>query len=367
MKPLFISAALLSCATNANVLDNLPDNYAFATKADFINAVEFNIKKDWIQLISGEIIFGELEELLDDEIFFDSDDLGYLVIDLEDVARINSHSPKTIHLLKFGTFSGAFSFDGDMIVIGDQMFRKASKRDIVSITRFASTESERWENEIGFGANINSGNNSSKEFTGKMTSLRTEANSRLRMSYLGTVRQDTGGLNSRNHRFLGSYSIYYSASYFLRPIALEMSQSTPQNIKLQSAVSAQVGYDIYNDTERTWEVSIGPSWVYTKFDTVDEGLNSAGSSLGVSISSFYEMDLGKDIDLSHTYSLTTNNEAAGGIMHHNLLSLSLDLTEVVEMEVDFVWDRTEKPVAKLNGDTPKKDDLRLSFGVGIEF
>ncbi|MCY9861499.1 DUF481 domain-containing protein [Vibrio coralliirubri] len=329
--------------------------------------MDFNSERDWVQLVSGEVIFGELEELLDNEISFDSDELGDLVIDIDDVARINSHSSKTIHLLKYGTFSGAFSFDGETIVIGQKMFRRASKTDIVSITRFANNESERWENEIGFGANINSGNNSSKEFTGKMTSLRTEANSRLRMSYLGTVRQDTGGLNSRNHRFVGGYSIYYSTSYFLRPIALDVSQSTPQNIKLQSAFSAQVGYDIHSDIHRKWEVSIGPSWVYTKFDKVHDGIDSSGSSLGVSISSYYEVDLGKDMDLSHTYSLTTNNESAGGVMHHNLLSLSLDLTEVVEMEVDFVWDRTEKPVAKPSGDRPEKDDLRLSFGVGIEF
>lgn len=362
----FLSLVSSTAQAKEMLLDKLPDGSDFATRNDFLASVNFVADKDWVQLNSGEIIVGKLEELLDAEIFFDSDDLGDLVIDMKDVSRINSHSAKTIHLLNRGTYNGSFVYDNNRVVIGGKMF-KLVKEDIVSITRYTNKERERWENDFGFGANIHSGNNNAKEFTGKFSSVRTEANSRLRMNYLGTIRSDSGGLDSRNHRFTGAYNIYYSASHFIRPVSIELNQSSPQNIDFQSTIGAQVGYDIFKDPYREWEVSIGPSWVYTKFDTVIDGYDHEESSFGISINSYFETELRKDIDLSHTYSLTTNNKASGGMIHHNLVSLSIDVTEVVEMEVDFVWDRTESPVAKKTGERPEKDDFRLSFGVGFDF
>lgn len=55
-----------------------------------------------------------------------------------------------------------------------------------------------------------------------------------------------------------------------------------------------------------------------------------------------------------------------GMVHAELV-FSVELTDLLDLDVAFTWDRREKPARDANGDRPEKNDLRLSVGVGVDF
>ncbi|WP_210498221.1 DUF481 domain-containing protein [Vibrio crassostreae] len=370
MKNVFVAVALsavsMHAAAKPALIDTLPDGANFATQNDFRDSLELKSKKDWVQLKSGEILVGEIEELFEEELVFDSDDLGDVEIDLEDIERINSHSPQTIYLRNRGVFYGALTFDNNRVVIGDQMF-DIEDGELVSIHRYAKEERDRWDNEATLSASLRQGNTENMELNAKLSAIRTANSSRVRMLYMGSFKRSEGSLDSRSHRFTGSYNIYSDSRRFIRPVYIDMLHAYAQNIKLQTSVGSQIGYDIYDSPKREWEVSIGPSWTRVRFDETEIGTPNQDSGFGVSLTSMFSTDLKKDVELSHLYSLTTSAENSGGWKHHNVLTLDIELTEIIDLDVDFIWDRTQNPQPTASGDSPEKNDYRLSVGLGVEF
>ena len=54
--------------------------------------------------------------------------------------------------------------------------------------------------------------------------------------------------------------------------------------------------------------------------------------------------------------------------HHANGVLSVDvLGDILDFDVSATWDRTESPQADAEGNVPNRDDLRISFGLGVEF
>ena len=61
------------------------------------------------------------------------------------------------------------------------------------------------------------------------------------------------------------------------------------------------------------------------------------------------------------------DEDSGQYQHHILTTLSTDLIGDLDLDVSFVWDRTQKPEARADGTVPEKDDYRLILGLAYEF
>jgi len=112
---------------------------------------------------------------------------------------------------------------------------------------------------------------------------------------------------------------------------------------------------------------VGPSLQRTRFDEVDQGSSSTESSFGVSFSSRLEYDLSRDIEFNHDYQMTLTQRKVGGYQHHNLFNLAIDITDDLDLDIDFIWDYTQYPTADADGISPKKNDYRLAFGIGLDF
>ena len=50
-----------------------------------------------------------------------------------------------------------------------------------------------------------------------------------------------------------------------------------------------------------------------------------------------------------------------------VLTVSVDLFSDFDLDVTARWDRIGQPAADENGNTPKKDDFRLTVGLGWSF
>jgi hypothetical protein len=60
-------------------------------------------------------------------------------------------------------------------------------------------------------------------------------------------------------------------------------------------------------------------------------------------------------------------ESAGKYQHHIVSTLSTDLINDLDLDIAFIWDRTEVPQIAEDGTTPKQDDYRTVVSLTYEF
>ena len=174
---------------------------------------------DWIQLTSDEWLKGELISLYDDELAFESDNLGRLSIDWEDVRILRSHDALSINFLGNDSFSGKLRVDELYILIDSKdKTRKYSRTELVSITPSANRELDNWSADITLGFNIRQGNADTSEFNLLLGVERQTPDSRIALDYLGNFNETEGQQIANNHRLNGSYDRFRGNRLFWRPL-----------------------------------------------------------------------------------------------------------------------------------------------------
>jgi hypothetical protein len=79
-----------------------------------------SIKYDWLQLTSGEWLKGEVESMYSGILEFDSDNLGLLLIDWEDVEYLQSYQPGSVNIENHGSVDGVMTISGNKITIKNE-------------------------------------------------------------------------------------------------------------------------------------------------------------------------------------------------------------------------------------------------------
>ncbi|MDO6762910.1 DUF481 domain-containing protein [Agarivorans sp. 1_MG-2023] len=334
---------------------------------DYFSALDLDEDKDWIQLDSGEVIQGELEELYQKKALFDSDELDDLSIDIEDIQRLRTAKWFQVNLRGLGVVRGRLMVDEEKVTIVGKDTHFASRYDVISVYQVAESEADRWENKATLSANIASGNTNTLEINGKLNSERKTALSRTIITYLGVVSESNDETTARNHRVTLSHDLYKHQDWFFRPVLADFYHAPLKNIKLQSQLASQVGYIAVEDDDKKWELSAGPSWQQTRFEEVTAGTSNKESSLGLSFGSNFEIDITKDIELNHDYQMTLSQTKTGGYQHHNLLNFAIDITDDLDLDIDFIWDYTASPTPDADDITPEKNDYRVVIGIGLDF
>lgn len=342
-------------------------NYSEQFQLDYFSALELDDKKDWLQLDSGEVIQGEVEELYQKALLFDSDELGDLKIDIKDIRRLRTAKRYQVNLRGLGVVRGRLMIDEDKITIIGQHTHYSKKIDVISVYQVAEREADRWQNKATLSANIARGNTNTLEINAKLLSERKTALSRTTINYLGVISTANSETTARNHRLTVSHDLYKFHDWFFRPILADLYQAPLKNIQLQSQLASQVGYIVLEEKDIEWELAVGPSWQQTHFTEVNPGSPSKESSFGVSFSSRLEYTLTSDIAFNHDYQVILAPRKVGGYQHHNLFNLAIDITGDLDLDIDFIWDYTQSPTAGSDGIPPKNNDYRLTFGVGLDF
>ena len=85
------------------------------------------------------------------------------------------------------------------------------------------------------------------------------------------------------------------------------------------------------------------------------------------LSTVLDADLTSDVELESQYRVSIVATDLDKTHHHFELELSNDIWGPVELDVTFIFDRIEKPVADDDGVTPKSDDFRLMMGFSADF
>jgi len=341
---------------------------------------------DWIQLSSGEWLKGEIKVLYKESMEFDSDELGLLTLDIGDIKVIRSAQVLSVRSTDDRTVTGQLLLEDDTARVIGETTETFERDEIMTITAGVPRERNFWAGKVSLGANLRSGNTDQTEFSGKANFQRRTVKNRVIFDYLGSfsetkVPNETTGKKenvqtANNHRLNGVWDYFFSERWFVRPIFAEYYRDPFQNIAHRWTVGTGIGYQIIDTSKIDWQVFAGPSYLYTKYEEVEEGTRSSDDSLTLSAGTTYNHELTDWIDFTYDYRFQFGNEDIGRYTHHMLAGFSFELIGDLDFDISLVWDRVEEPrpypdpsddsdPARLI--TPEKDDYRLVFGLGYSF
>jgi len=323
---------------------------------------------DWLQLVSGEWLKGELIGVFNDYVEFDSDILDDLIIDPEDVSRF--HSPRTfgIRLRGKDPLSGQLRIDEQQVfVISDGEERLFSREQLIAVTASAERERDRWSGDLMLGINVRQGNTDFIEYNMMAGVERRTPRSRVFVDYLGSFNETEGERVANDHRINVVLDRFSGSRLFWRPLVGQYFRDPFQNIAHQITLETGLGYELIATRKTEWDIFAAAGANYVRRDSVEPGQPTESRSPAVSLGTDFDTELTSWMDYLFSFHMTFLDEESGTYQHHLVTTLSTDLVRNIDFDVSIVWDRTESPPPDALGIVPEKDDFRFMVGVSFEF
>jgi putative salt-induced outer membrane protein YdiY len=238
---------------------------------------------------------------------------------------------------------------------------------LLTITAGEPKEVNYWSGKVTLGANIREGNTNQTEYNGSARFLRRTVRDRVAIDYIGNYNVTDDELQANNHRASAGWDKFINDKLFVKPAFGEYFKDPFQNIGSRWTFGVGVGYQIYDTPKTDWEVSGGPAYQRTDFDSVVPGDPESEETPALLIGTTLDMELTKSIDFYYTYSFQIVNEQSGSYNHHMVTAFEFEITSLLDFDIQWVWDRIEDPRQNSDGSFPESDDFRLIVGIGFDF
>ena len=325
-------------------------------------------KYDWVQTKSGEWFKGEIKALYRDRLEFDSDEIGIYTFDFDDVVQIKSHSSISVNIDQVAIFQGIVRYKDKKISIyqGNKEYT-FDKDKIVSLAPEGKSERTKWNGKITVSLDSRTGNTNQMDYTAKATIKRTTSKSRLVFDYLGRYSTKSGENVTADNRINQKLDLYVNRKFFWTPIFSELYQDEFKNINLQATAGVGLGYTLINQKGLEWDVSGGPAYIYTKYNSVENGAANSSSSAALELSTDLDYDITKKVELLYSYKLTLTNKQAGTYKHHMVTTLENEITDWLDFDITYIWDFILEPEKGSDGTQPDSNDHQFLLGLGVEF
>jgi hypothetical protein len=328
---------------------------------------------DWIQLVSGEWLKGELKAMYNYELEFDSDELDLLKLDWNDVTQIRTASPQSLYIERRGNRERPFAVVGIISMIDDTVMVTANgdtqtyrRNDIISISEGSEKEIDLWSGQLSLGANIRSGNTDLVDMNIIADAKRRTAGSRYALNYVANFSRSQNLDTSNNHRVTTYYDVFTSSRFFWRTIAAEYYRDKFKNIAGQLSLGTAFGYDIMRTSKTEWSVLGGVGALYKRYVSVVEGEDIKNTSPLLVFGTRLDTDITRRIDYLLDFNVQLVEENSGKYIHHMISTISTDLSNNLDLDISLIWDRIQKPQPKDDGTIPDRDDFQLIVGISYE-
>jgi len=323
---------------------------------------------DWVQLVSGEWLKGEIKGLYKDSLEFDSDKLDLLTLDWEDVRYVETHIPGSAYIEGHGTVYGFFEISENKIIVtnGDDV-KEYNRSQLVSFITGGEEELDFWSAKITLGLIVRSGNTDQVDYNAKANVKRQTSFSRFIADYIGNISNTRDIETANDHIVTASHDIFKTRRFFLRPIFGRYKTDKFTNIDSQITVGTGLGYTLIDTSRTEWNLFGGPAYQATRFVSVQPGENIEETTPALVVGTDYDIELTKQLDFIFNYSTTWGNKESGGYTHHMVTTFESEITGSFDFDISLVWDHISNPTANEDGTVPFPDDYRLTLGVSYEF
>jgi putative salt-induced outer membrane protein YdiY len=323
----------------------------------------------WIRLKSGEWVRGEIMELLDGTLTFDSDELDVFDYDWEDVRGVVSGKLHTITTWENEVLTGFIvARRGEIRVMDGEgaLVSVVPLEDIANMIQGRPRERNYWRGSLSIGTNARIGNSEQSDLSGLFNLTRralfTRWDNTLNLSWAAVQRVKT----QETHRYTSKFDWFVARNWFVTLTEYEYYRDPFQNIRQRHIPGAGIGYD-RNFGPSEWDATAGLAWQYIEFVSVKEGENQVEQELTGRLGSNLVWEITDDFEFDLNYSINFPFKDFTAHSSNMLAVISLDLFRNLDFDITTNWDRQNKPREAEDGAVPKKDDVRFSLGLGWEF
>ncbi len=238
-------------------------------------------KFDWIQVPSGEWLGGEVKVMYEGSLEFDSDEVGIIKIDWDDIVEMRSTQILEVRPEIGESATGkVFIKDKKVNIIGDQTV-VFDQGEVLAMTAGVPRERNFWSGEVSGSANYQSGNTDKETFNAKMMAQRRTVEQAMIFEYIGNYDETESEETENNHRLTGKWDRFVTDRWFWSPVQAEYFKDKFQNIEHRTTIGTGIGYEIIDTSETTWRVSGGPAYTKTWFEEVPAGESDSEDSFAL--------------------------------------------------------------------------------------
>jgi putative salt-induced outer membrane protein YdiY len=329
----------------------------------------FNPKKyDWIRLTSGEWLKGEILSMRDNKFEFDSDEMDEQSFDWEDIAELRSSRKYTYVFTDRTSLIGtALILDNEVVISVDGKERILKRGDLMSIVPAGTREWDRWDGKMSLGFAFRRGNTEQTDLTYQAFVRRRDALTRVRLDLNGAIGEVEGEQTVNNFRTTLKLDLFVSPRFYITPLAVIIYHDKFTNIDIQSTPFAGVGYHALKKKKAEMDLELAGGYQYTKYISVEAGADEEKRSGAILPTIRIETDPLKDVDFDVLYQAGITVPDPEDTTMHGEVILSVEITKIFDLDVSWIWDRVQSPQSAEDGTIPKKDDVKLTVGIGIDF
>lgn len=325
---------------------------------------------DWVQLTSGEWLKGEFRAMYEEELEFDSDKLGLLKLDWSDVQQVRTEKPLSVRFEPDQSVVGKVRMKEDTVTVADETSeaeRTFPRDTLVSAGSGEPSEFDLWHARFSLGANYRSGNTDEREFSALLDLRRRTDLNRFRLDYIGRYLETDGVESQNNHLADVRWDRFLTKRLFLTPVFGQYFRDPFQNLAHRVTLATGLGYQIIDTDKTEWDITVGPAYRHTKFDSTPEGASGSEDGFGGILLSELEIELTEWVDFTLGYSGYVMDRDSGGYGHSAIATLSFEIGDPFEFNISYLWDYVQDPTENSDGVVPENSDFRLLFGIGVEF
>ncbi len=325
-------------------------------------------ERDWIRLSSGEWLWGTIDLMRDESLYFDSEELDDVTIDWEDIAEIRSARVMTYVMMDQRLVTGTAVLQEDTLrVQTPNGLQEIPKDRVHSIIEGQPNELNYWSAKIGADLKILTGNTSQRDFGLRVFLKREATRSRIDLRFQSNSSLVDHAKTIDNQRSNAEWKVFLSPKFFLTPAKAELYGDKFKNIDYRYSLGVGLGYFLSRGDKADWFVELGAGYKKTRFESVQPGEDVFQENMTLPFRMTLETDLTKDIELTAEYGVQLDLGNEAGDTHHTFVLFEFDLVGDLEFNASFTWDHISRPKENAAGITPKKDDLIMAYGLSLDF
>jgi hypothetical protein len=154
---------------------------------------------------------------------------------------------------------------------------------------------------------------------------------------------------------------------FWRPVIGQYLRDPFQNIDHQMTLETGLGYELIRTHRVEWEIFAGAGVNYVRWSSLEATQSSSHRSPAFTLGTLFDAEVTDNTDFLFSFQMTFLDEESGEYQHHLVSTLSTELTGNLDLDISFIWDRTEAPPPLENGGICEQNDFRFITGIGFEF
>ena len=348
-----------------------------AAGIDATYIIEFGDTFDWVRMVSGEWLKGDMQRMRDDNLEFDSDKLGMQNIDFADVSHVHSPVVNTYVFDDRLSATGLAVITPDKIIVEtDEGTKTFPRSELESIVSGGEREKDWWSMKLRFGLTLNKGNTDQLTYDIDFNVHREDRMTLLDLNYNTTFGRTGGVQNVNRHLGEEDFKVFLSSRWFVVPLFGQLFNDRFQNIQFRATPAAGAGVHIIDVPKVMWDFQTGIGYQYLNYlDTtaLPPGSANPQHDAFIPLYTYADFDISGDIDLTVSWLTNMVVTTIGNTNHTGKAALAIELTSVIDLDIAFLYLRTEQPApapAPAPGDPPpdpiKQNDYQLVVGISLE-